>query len=256
MHITYVVQPKPAVKGNQYDDGSDLWIANRDGTGARMVFAHAERNQFVRNPQWQDADHIVAVVQDVDATTGITDYVLERFTVADGTRQQGPSGVLTFSFAPDGKRIVFALAGRDGSMTLHASDFGGGNDAVLVGSAANLGPFNSPRYSPDGGIVAFAAVNPSGVQASFEYVSASASRIQPGPGLHDDMEDIWTVNLVGGKPVLAVKLAEDSPSIAWSESPSRMYVLGANGLYSIDMKTGAADRIGEGSLHGQLTFAP
>lgn len=254
--ITYIVQPRPKVKDNTYDDGSDLWIANRDGSGARAVFPHAQRNQFIRNPQWQDGEHILAVVQETNDTTGPATYQLERFTVADGTRQKGPLNVLTFSLAPDGKRIVFALLGGAGGETLHASDFGGGNDAVLVKASDNLSPFGYPRYAPDGSVVAFASADQTGARAQSEYVSTAPIGAQPAPGYDGVPEDIWTVDLAGGKPVRIATLKEDLPSLTWSGSPARLYALGANGLYDINVKTGSADHIGEGSLHGQLTYAP
>src|SRR6266581_6938133 len=49
--IAYVVLAPPE---RNFDAGSDLWVANRDGSEARMVYKHDTPNQQVRLPRWSD----------------------------------------------------------------------------------------------------------------------------------------------------------------------------------------------------------
>ena len=70
--LVYVVQPPPKIEAGVYDAGSDVWVANRDGSDAHVVFEHAQPNQLIRFPQWQDDAKILAVVQEIGPVNGVT----------------------------------------------------------------------------------------------------------------------------------------------------------------------------------------
>ena len=257
--IVYIVQPPPKIDAGKYDAGSDLWVANRDGTGAHAVFTHEQPNQLVRFPQWQDNNTILVVMQEIGPQDGVSyvAYVLERIPAMGGERTKVLSDVLAFGLSPDGKRLAYARLAPQTGETLNAADLDGTNDVILVGIDQNLGPFNVPRYSPDGKKIAFASADQTGARAaSPEYVSAAAAGPEPGPAYNGLPEDIWTIDAGGGRPVRVADLKEDLPALTWSGDGKHLYVLGSAGLYDVNVATGAVDRLGEGSFHGQLAWAP
>ena len=257
--IAYILQPPPKIQGKTYDAGSDAWVANRDGSGQHAVFTHDTPNQLVRFPQWEDAGHLIAVVQEITETGGATSvtYTLERIDIATGQREHLLENVLAFGLSPDRKTIVYAELLPQTGETLKtmplASAKLGATGTVLVGPDENLLPFNAPRYSPDGTKIAFASADQTGARADIRYVSTG----EPGPSLDGLPEDIWTVDAAGSaRPQRVADIKEDLPWLAWNGDGTHIYVIGSAALYDVSMKSGAVDHIGPGSFHGQLTWTP
>ncbi len=255
--IAYIVQPPPKVQGAQYDAGADLWVANRDGSGAKAVLMHVNPNQLLRFPQWLDDSTLMLVAQEPTQTAGTTtvEYVLERIDLTTGERARLLANVLGYGLSVDRKHIVFAHLSPQGGETLDTANIDGSGATTIVGMDENLSPFNSPRYSPDGSTVAFASADQTGARANVRYVSA------PGFGaaaalLNGLPEDLWTVSASGGRARRVAKLREDLPTLAWGADREHIYVLGTNGLTDVDLKSAAVRRIGEGAFHGQIAWAP
>jgi len=252
--LAYIVQPPPKVQGTTYDAGSDLWIADRDGSNARVVFQHVNPNQLVRFPQWLDAGHLLAVVQEPKETEGTTSvtYVIERFDVATGQRTRVVENALTFGVSPDRTHLVYTRLDPGGGETLDTAAIDGSGTKTIVGPEQHLLPFNSPRYSPDGTQIAFTSADQTGVRAGITYVSAGLRAPAPD-GLP---EDAWTVPAAGGTARRVADLKEDLPTLAWGGDGKHLYVLGTNGLSDVNLASGAVTRIADGSFHGEIAWAP
>lgn len=259
--IAYTVQPPPVVEGGVYDAGSDIWIASRDGSGARPLIEHEQPNQLLRYPRWQDDEHILAVVPQIVTREGVTSvsYTLQRFNIATLARETLLEDVLTFAVAPDGSEIAYARLSPQTGESLGGLSLADGTDSTLVGADQQVAPFYSIRYSPDGSLVAFTAADQTLARAEIAVVSLRTdSRGAPPAALLTDglPQDVWTVEAQGGRARRLADLKEDLPTLAWSGDGERIYVLGTAGLYRISVDTGTVDRIGEGVFHGQLTWAP
>ncbi len=256
--LAYVVQPPPKIQGTTYDAGSDLWVAQRDGTGAHAVFTHVHPNQLVRFPQWLDATHLLAVVQEPVQKAGTTSvtYVLERIDITTGQRSRLLQNVLTFGLSPDRTHIVYTELVPSGGETLDTAALDGSGAAVIVGPDQNLLPFNSPRYSPDGATIAFTSADQTGARAGFRYVTMRAFAPQPAPSVDGLPEDVWTVPAAGGRARRVADLKEDLPALTWGRDNTHLYVLGMNALSDVDLASGAVTRIAAGSFHGELAWAP
>lgn len=258
--IAYVTQPPPEIIGGRYDAGSDLWIADRDGSNARLLYKHADLNALVRFPQWSDDGHVLAFVQEIEIveapdTPPISDidYTVQRFEVATGAREQVLGDAISFALSPDGTTISYSRFDPAVGEIFETVPLAGGEPRVLVAREENLNPYNSPRYSPDGSQIAFAsAEQPLPTPPSTGRLFAPP----PAPSVDGFPQDIWLVDAAGGRPRLLAELKEDLPSLAWSDDGSRIYVLGANGLYEIEVASAAVRRLGEGSFHAIVDWAP
>jgi Tol biopolymer transport system component len=253
--IAYIVQPPPRVVDGKYDAGSDLWIANRDGSEPRLLYEHEDLNALVRFPQWQGDGQVLAFVQDITfvevvAGSGTTtiDYIIQRFEVASGEHETVLEDAIAFTLSPDGERISYSRLDQAIGEIFESAPLAGGEAQVLVAQDEQLQPYSSPRYSPDGTRIAFASADQTQAPPTGR-LSAPARTTDGFP------QDIWLVDAAGGKPRLLADLKEDLPSLTWSGDGKHIFVLGANGLYDIDVETGAVTLIGEGAFHGQLDWA-
>jgi dipeptidyl aminopeptidase/acylaminoacyl peptidase len=262
--LAYIVQPPPNTQGGRYDAGSDLWVADRDGSNARELVKHFQPNQLIRFPQWQDNDNVLVIVQEIGTAGGTTrvDYRLTRVDAASGERTPVRDDVLAFGVSPDATQVAYAKLSLQSGETLAIFNLAGGDaDRTLVGTDENLAPFAYPRWRPDGKQIAFASADQTGARlapgaSTAREVAWSRVAARPAPLLDGLPQDIWTVDPAGGRPVRVANLKEDLPALTWSGDGEHIYVLGTAGLYDVKLKSGAVDRIGEGAFHGQLTWAP
>jgi Tol biopolymer transport system component len=256
--IAYVVQPPPAIIDGRYDAGSDLWIAERDGSQPRMLYEHEDLNALVRFPQWADDRHILAFVQEITFADGSdstavseVNYTVQRFDVATGAREKILDDAIAFALSPDGQQISYARITGAAGEVFETVPLAGGAPRVLVAPEEQLNPYNSPRYSPDGATIAFAAADQ---RQALPPPTGRLFAPLPRPSADGFPQDIWLVDAAGGKPRLLADLKEDLPSLAWSDDGSHLYVLGANGLYDVDVETGAVSRLGEGAFHAVVDW--
>jgi hypothetical protein len=67
-------------------------------------------------------------------------------------------------------------------------------------------------------------------------------------------EDIWIVNADGSDLRRLAALAEDLPSFAWSADGKRLFSIGGQGLWQMDVASGKRDKLSEGVFHGQIAW--
>ena len=247
--IAYVSQGAPGAPGTVVDAGFDLWTAARDGSGPRAIFHHTSPNQQVTVPQWLDGRRLLAIVQE-RSEDGII-FVLERFDAETGDRQRVLTDVLTFGVSSDGSRIAFTRLEAAG-LTLNTAAADGASSHVLLSPGDRLSPFSWPRYAPDGRKLAFTAA---------ESPSVAAQRLVSfgppvAPAADGAPQDVWAVDSDGGTPSRVAELQEDNPAITWSGDGRHIYANGTKGLFDIDVATGAVRRIGDGTFHAQIVWAP
>lgn len=249
--IAYVVQPPVQLSEGQYDAGTNIWVADRDGSEQRMVYEHTQPNQLARFPVWLDENTLLAIISDVVQENGqaTVNYTLSRVDVPTGERTVLISNVLTFGLSPDGQRVAYSRLLDDGREALHIADIDGSDDRELVGPDRRLQPIRAIRFSPDGSTIAFASAEQP--EATRHVIPVAFS---PAPSLNGLPEDIWTIPAAGGDLQSVADIDEDLPSLTWSADGSLIYVLGTYQLYAVHPETQQVDVVGAGVTHGEIAL--
>lgn len=257
--LVYVVQPPPKVVDGQYDAGSDIWVARRDGSDERLVVEHIQPNQLMRYPQWLDDGSLLAIVQERIAPRGtpIVINTLQRIDIATGGRQTVLEGPLSFALSANRKSFVYnALSQKHAGHTLMTAQLpDASSQQSLEPATPAFNFYASVRYSPDDATVAFVSFDPASQPNARRFVAWGRSP-RPAPLLHGPPQDVWLLDTRSGSVRRLAALQEDSPVITWSGSGAYIYALAVGGLYAIDTKSGAFDRIGDGAFHGQIAWVP
>ncbi len=244
--IAFVSQPPPAADGAA-DSGFDLWTAARDGSDRKLVFHHAAPNQQVTFPQWADAAHILAVVQE-QGPNGIV-YTLEEFELATGARERLREGVLGFGVSADGTQVAFTTLDDASVLTLNISNAADGPATPVSTTQDGLSPFGWPRFAPGDAGITFTAAE---VARTFR----GPQTVSFGPPRDGLPQDVWQIATTGGEARRMADLKEDNPTFAWNADGSHLYVNGAKGVFDVDMASGAIDRLTDGTFHGQIAWMP
>lgn len=262
--VAFIKQPPAKIVEGRFDAGSDLWVMGRDGSEPHLVFEHAQPNQLVRFPRWEDNANILAIVQEIHTEADLTRvvYTLERIDVASGQRQIVLEDILAFDISPDGQRLVYAKLLPQVGESLQVSDLAGASLIEIIGLDQLLAPFGYPRFSPDGETIGFASADQTGARVPVQLVSLSRAGLghlvaPVDTALLDGLpQDVWTVAASGGQAVRVADLKEDLPSMTWDGSGDHIYAMGVEGLYDINLTTGGVERLADGAFHAQLTWAP
>jgi Tol biopolymer transport system component len=243
------------IPGQSTDLGSDIYVANVDGSEARIAVEHAVRGEQLHTPAWLpdgnlliysqrfENRQIVVNIERVDLTTG------ERTVVVENGFAPAPS--------PDGRSIAYLRPEPDLTLSLWAADANGQNERRLVPDSGLIS-FNRPRYSLDGRyLVVGAAGSGELVRArrmpeslSLNAVGLSMRRAAALNGLP---EDIWLIDVQTDEARRLADLDLDQPTAVFSGDGQRIFAFGDKGLYYI-IPQGGEERLADGMFHGQIDW--
>jgi Tol biopolymer transport system component len=245
-----VQQPAASRPGGGIDYGSDIYIANRDGTDQRLVIEHAALAEFLREPVWlPDGGGLLFTVRGQDAL-GNRRVGIERYDLASGERRLVFQDASKVDVGTDGSTVVYV---HEDPLTQQEQLVVDGIESrtrrPLLPRQPSVALLTSPVLSPDGRQVAFAAADgPPRANLGARTFAAAAA--------HPTLQDVWLINVDGTDLRRLAEIVESQPTLAWSTDGASLYVLGVGGFWRIDPVSGAIESIGEGVPGGQMRLLP
>jgi Tol biopolymer transport system component len=259
--IAYVRQLIPIIiPGEPTELGMDLYMADRDGSNQRLVLEHSQPNEQIRAPVWfPDGESMLINVQRIIGGRVLAS--LEVFVPATGERSVIVEDGFRPALSSDGSRIAYVTQDENILQTLWVSNADGSEPIALAGPDDELGSIISPRFSPDGEMIAFAGSTlPAQTIARSLHERLVTSRqgvlrTERSASAYNGLPaDIWTIPVEGGLLRKLAPVQLDLPSLDWSSDGERLYAFSGLGMFVINPIDGESERVGEGTFHGQLDW--
>jgi Tol biopolymer transport system component len=271
--IAYVLATTPTGQGQDW--GNDIYTANLDGSGAKLVFKHDKAGALVDSLSWTpDGQAIVyaysrALYDQQNHYTGSI-YRVDRLLLATGASTTLLNNAIFPSLSSDGRQIVYVdFPQNDFQASLLAiADNDGGQQRKLLTDHRGFQGFFAPHLSPDGKKLVFAAVGgPLDLPVSptpnvrndsgFGVRLAALARGLPARATAEadgSPYQVWIANLDGTGLHTIANLREDLPYPLWAADGQSVLFLGAGGLYTAAVDGTNLKRIGGGVPHGEIAW--
>jgi Tol biopolymer transport system component len=177
---------------------------------------------------------------------------LEEVDAATGSRTLLREGAYQPAVSEDGAQLAYLEVDEAFNQTLWLSSYDGSNARAIAGPEQELVSFTSPRFSPDGRLLAFSAGEPieQQIRGDERYAVAGGAPVGATGRYDGTPKDIWLCDVSTGGLRKLTDLNLDDPGLAWSTDGTRLYVYAGAGLFAIDAASGESTRLGEGMFHG------
>jgi Tol biopolymer transport system component len=215
---------------------TDLYLANRDGSGAQPLMVHSGVYETFDHPTWSpDGQWLYFTRSDIlineDQTFSDLIVNIERVPSGGGTSQTVMAGAEQPAISADGSRLAFLRFNLETyTRSLWVANIDGA-DATMILPDSRFFDLSVPRFSPDGQTLAFAGSEPLLPEASerrsfwswlFGVVPAYA---------HGPPWDFWTIPIIGGVPMQITDWVADGAALAWSPDGDHLALMHLSGLF-------------------------
>lgn len=240
--VAYALYPVPP-QGEA--GGVDLYVMARDGANPRVVLAHDGAWTSLTDPAWTpDSQGLYFTRRALDGGERI-----ERVDLHASGRAVVVPDAHSPALSMDGKWLAYLTWEPDASgIALWLARQNGADAARLVGSGEFLS-IAAPQFAPDGGRIAFAALQ--APQPQTGRPSVFETRVAEAHGLP---WDIWTVNVDGTGLRRLTYLGEDSPLPAWSPDGKWVAFGTHSGLYVLEVAAERLWRVADQVLGGAVAW--
>jgi Tol biopolymer transport system component len=267
--FAYVLATVPTTAQTQ-NWGNDIYVANADGSNARLVLQHDHPGALIDSLSWAtDGSALIYAysLTQYDAQghyTGLVQHI-ERLSLNDGTRTVLINNAIQPSVSWDGKQLVYVVAPPDDSAapSLALADIDGSHSRELLPNAKGFDTFFAPHLSPDGKQIVFAAVGgpvsptpaAGGAGGASGLLDLLTAWLRPSAALADGSPfQVWVANVDGSDLHTLGDLREDLPFPLWSSNGKQIVFLGAAALYTANADGTNLRAIGPGVPHGQIAW--
>jgi Tol biopolymer transport system component len=231
---------------------SELYISPTDSPDLRPFVMREAELVELRDPVWSpDGQWVYYTHYRLNASGSVAGFTLtiDRMA-ADGTGE--PETVIVDgqqpALSPDGSQIAYIAFDRDDFLNpLVIANADGSNRLELVYGAL-FESLASPRFTPDGTAVLFAASGLPGAESAWWDVGSARA--------HGAGWDIWRVPVAGGEPVQVTRASVDGPWLAWSPDGSRLAFVALEGVFVLNEGMSRLLRLAPSTAEGQIGWAP
>ena len=251
--LAFVRQLTPVViPGEPVEVGMDLYLADAGGSDPVLLLEHSQPNEAIRSPAWfPDGHRMLINVQNLEGAQIVT--TIEALDIETGARTRVLDDAFQPALSPDGTQIAFVRQDEQFNQSLWIANADGSGERQLAGPPDGLGGISSPRFSPDGRELAFggAALMGGTVRGpGAAYVSRAGASVAS----NGVPQNIWIYDLESDGLRMLAELLLDQPGLAWSGQGSTIFAFAGAGLFAIDSSTGRAERLADGTFHGQVDW--
>jgi len=215
---------------------SDLYLANGDGSNPAALLEHRGLYETFDYPTWSpDGRWIYLTRNDVlideqqSVSASIVDIV--RVPAGGGALERVVENAEQPSFSTDGSRLAFIRFNVEAyTRGLWIANADGSEARELVPDTS-FEDLTSPRLSPDGSSIAFAASGPpSGAPPLGRLFWDRLLGVQVAYA-HGLPWDYWTVPTAGGPPTMISEWSTDGTVLDWSPDGDRLAMMHLGGLF-------------------------
>jgi WD40-like Beta Propeller Repeat len=256
--LAFVVE-RPAYTNAQgeLDFGADLYISDIDGGSAHMLLEHTNVGDYFEAPAWLNGSTLIVGWRGADPVTGSFSRI-ETVDISTGASQVVLNDAAMGNLTPDRTSIVYtAIDPQTRVQHLEIDNLTESDEPrVLVDENSGLALFSAVQFSPDGSMLAFAAVDvatsvpppPPPAQHSVTATRTVATMTHPFA------QDVWLVNPDGTGLHRVADIAENMPSVTWSGDGAYIYVLGPGFLWRLDPKTNTGEQLRQSGERGSILW--
>jgi Tol biopolymer transport system component len=258
--------PLPAVRG---PGGllplpvTGIYVMAADGSGQTVSIPHDRPGIGHENPVWatDGKSFYVTYTELIMETNVVKDQVVEVARVTPGQAQRQtliPNGAFP-TLSADGRQLACIVTSRDGQALVVATADGKNVRALIP--PGQLDGLSSPRVSPDGKQIAYAAAAPATAApaptpaptraAAGGLGSLFAPRAAQAHGLP---MDLFVIPVDGGAPRRLTQLFEDNPAPAWSPDGAQIAILAGGGVHRLRLATSELALLDSKGGHGSIDW--
>jgi Tol biopolymer transport system component len=215
---------------------SDLYLAAGDGSDPSPLLEHQGLYETFDYPTWSpDGQWIYLTRNDVviDDRQTVSAIVVDivRVPAGGGAPERVIENGEQPSFSADGSRLAFLRFNLETYTRGLWIANGDGTDAREIVSDTTFLDLLSPRLSPDGETIAFAASGPPiGPPPTSRSLWEWLFGVEVAYA-HGLPADFWTVPSAGGQPVQLTQWSTDGTVIDWSPDGDRLALMHLGGLF-------------------------
>lgn len=248
------------------DWGDDILLVPLAGGEPTVLREHPERGQQVSGLAWRpDGDALLYGAVDIGLNANGLPVSFDgadivELAIAGGEERTVVEGALDPSLSASGDHLAYlGFSGIVGDSPVMVAD-GDGSDPRPLADTDRFEVIATPRVSPDGSYVAFAAAArllaaPAGGTPGW-LVALLGPLLPDRAEAHGIPMDVWVVDATSGEITQLTAIGADDPFPAWFPNGQAITFMAGNGIYEVAFGDASLTRVGEGLVGAQITLAP
>jgi Tol biopolymer transport system component len=245
---------------SERSSGSDLMVANADGSSVHPFAERDAANTVLDTPLWAASGRVYYTVRRV--ANGRETQSIVR--LAEGGQPEVlVDNAYSPAVSPDESTLVYLRSSRAGQ-TLMKKSLGDASDGCELLSDQVFQYLSLARISPDGKRVALGGSGepnmqqPSGCGGN-PRSSAGApdllAMLQPAVAeAHGLPADVYSLNLDGSNLTRIADIKDDDPTLAWAPDGTKLVIFGVAALYAADAKGGSTEKLVDQGGYGGIDW--